>query len=78
VRKWNKFVRQYNATVRSQAIGRPLAASEAQQRQVLALRKDGTALRAIATATGLGIRTVRTILGKADGDAIGRPISNQR
>jgi hypothetical protein len=67
LRDWNKFVPRFNAAVRAQAIGRPLAASDAQQRQVLALRKAGASLRAIAIATGLGVTTVRTIVGKAEG-----------
>jgi hypothetical protein len=67
LRDWNKFVPEYNAAVRARSLGRPLAASEVQQREVLKLRKAGKSLRAIVTLTGLGIRTVRTILGKADG-----------
>jgi hypothetical protein len=67
LQKWNTFVPQYNAVVRARTNGRPLAASEAQQREVLALRKARTSLRAIVRITGLGIRTVRTVIGKADG-----------
>jgi hypothetical protein len=66
LREWNRFVREYNAVVRARTFGRPLAASEVQQRQVLALRKAGTSLRKIVNITGLGLRTVRTIIGKAD------------
>jgi chromosome segregation ATPase len=45
-------------------IGRPLAASEAQVVQVLKLRKEGTPLRLIVDETGLGLQTVRTIIGR--------------
>jgi transposase len=67
LRDWNKFIPEYNAVVRARTHGRPLAASEAQQRQVLALRKGGTSLREIVNITGLSLRTVRTVIGKADG-----------
>jgi len=60
--QWNKFVPQYNATVNPRPIGRPLAASVAQQRDVVKRRKAGASLRTIAHATGLGLRTVCTIL----------------
>ena len=65
--QWNKLIPKYNAAVAPQGIGRPLAASEAQQSQVLAMRKEGKSLRAIAAKTGLSPRTVRTIVGKAEG-----------
>jgi hypothetical protein len=45
----------------------PQAASEAQVREVHALRKGGQSLRKIATLTGLGLRTVQTVTGKAAG-----------
>jgi hypothetical protein len=67
VRQWNKSVSAYNAAVAPRYLGRPLAASESQRRQVLALRKAGKSLRGIVKDTGLGIRTIRTILGKPDG-----------
>jgi DNA-binding NarL/FixJ family response regulator len=60
-----KFVDLFNAKVAP--LARPLAASEVQQSKVLALHQDGKSLRWIAEATGLGLRTVRTITGKADG-----------
>jgi hypothetical protein len=66
VAKWNRFVPKYNATVAPKGIGRPLACSEAQQRRVLALRRAGKSLRAIVADTGLGLGTVRTIVGKAE------------
>ncbi len=65
--KWNKFVPKYNAVIAPRGIGRPLAASGAQQRQVMALHKNGKSLRSIVKATNLGLSTVRTIIGKANG-----------
>lgn len=67
VKQWNSFVSRYNSTIVPQDIGRPLAASEAQKAQVLKLRKKSTSLRAIASETSLSLRTVRTIVEKADG-----------
>jgi hypothetical protein len=67
VAQWNRMVPKYNAAVVAQGIGRPLAASEAQQRQVLAMRKEGKSIRAIAAKTSLSLRTVRTIVGEAEG-----------
>jgi hypothetical protein len=67
LRRWNALVPKYNAAIMARTFGRPLAARDAQQRQVLALRKAGASLRKIFNTTGLGIRTVRTIIGKADG-----------
>jgi hypothetical protein len=48
-------------------LGRPLLASEAQQRDVRKLHKSGKSLRTIVTATGLSFRTVRTIVGRVEG-----------
>ena len=67
VRQWNKFVGDYNATVAPRGLGRPLQASEAQIKEVRKLRKAGISLRGIAEQTGLGLRTVRTIVGKDAG-----------
>jgi len=67
LREWNKFVGQYNATIDPQGIGRPLQASDTQVTEVRGLRKAGASLRGIAEETGLGIRTVRTIVGKDAG-----------
>lgn len=66
-RKWNKFVPEYNAVIRPRNVGRPLDASEAQQREVLKLHKSGMSLRSIAEETNLGFRTVRTIVDRDDG-----------
>jgi hypothetical protein len=65
VRRWNKFLPVING--RTQPVGRPLAASEAQQATVRKLRKAGKSLRWIAEETSLGVNTVRTIVGKVDG-----------
>jgi DNA-binding CsgD family transcriptional regulator len=79
VRRWNALVPKYNAAIAPRTVGRPLAASDAQQRQVLALRKAGKSLRAIVNTTGLSLRTVRTIVGKADGtDRVSRRMNELR
>lgn len=62
VREWNKFVPEYNAKVAPREMGRPTAASDAQRADVRKRRKGRQSLRAIATATGLGLSTVRTIV----------------
>jgi uncharacterized coiled-coil protein SlyX len=67
VRKWNKLVPRYNAVIAANGLGRPLLASEAQQRDVRKLHKSGKSLRTIVTATGLTFRTVRTIVGRVEG-----------
>lgn len=67
VRQWNKYTTAFNAKVAPQNIGRPLGASDAQQAEVLKLRKAGKSLRAISQSTGLGFRTVRTIVAKEAG-----------
>jgi hypothetical protein len=64
IRQWNKFVGEYNAVVSPRERGRPIAASAAQQADVTKRRKSGQTLRAIAATTGLGLRTVCTILDK--------------
>jgi hypothetical protein len=68
-RDWNRFVDQYNSVIapRTRNFGRPLAASPAQQANVLARRKQGQSLRFIAEATNLSLRTVRTVIDKKDG-----------
>jgi hypothetical protein len=67
--KWNKFVGEYNGVVapRHRNFGRPLAASDSQRADVRKRRKAGQSLREIAEDTNLGLRTVRTIVDKADG-----------
>jgi hypothetical protein len=65
VRDWNRCLPIING--RTQPVGRPLAASEAQVARVRRLRKAGRSLRWIAEETSLGLNTVRTIVGKVDG-----------
>jgi Helix-turn-helix domain of resolvase len=67
MRQWNKFVPEYNAAILRRNVGRPLAASDAQAAHVRKLHKAGKSLRWIAEETNLGVNTVRTIVGKADG-----------
>jgi len=69
LRKWNAIVAEYNAVVapKRRNFGRPLQASPKQQQDVRERRKRGDSLRTIAEDTALSLRTVRTILGKADG-----------
>ena len=65
--RFNKLVGRYNRyIVVVQPIGRPLAASEAQEQDVLKRRKAGGSLRGIAEEMSLSLRTVRTIVGRAD------------
>jgi hypothetical protein len=65
VRNWNKYLPLING--RTQPVGRPLAASEAQCADVLKLHKQGRSLRGIADDTNLGLNTVRTIIAKKNG-----------
>lgn len=67
INKWNRFVPRYNATIAPRDLGRPLAASEAQVADVLARRKARASLRAIASATSLSLRTVRSIVDRKRG-----------
>jgi hypothetical protein len=62
IREWNRLVPEYNAVIAPRTIGRPAAASAAQAREVKRRRRKGESLRAIAKATLLGVRVVRTIL----------------
>ena len=66
---YNKLVNDYNkyAVPNRPCLGRPLSASPTQQDNVFARRTVGESLRDIALATGLGVRTVRTIIDKKDG-----------
>ena len=68
VTRHNKLVRRFNANVASvQPVGRPIAASEAQQDLVLKLHKAGRSSRWIAEEIGLSRRTVTTVIGRSDG-----------
>jgi hypothetical protein len=63
VNRWNKVVPLLN----NRPVGRPLGASDAQVAQVLKLHKAACSLRGIAEETGLGLNTVRTIVGRKTG-----------
>lgn len=60
VRRWNRLI----PLVNTQDVGRPLAASDAQVATVTKMHKAGKSLRFIASETGLGLSTVRTIVGR--------------
>ena len=65
LRDWNRFVPKYNAVVADQPLrgrGRPRAASEAQEAEVLRLKNGGASYSVIVAATGLSAKTVRTIV----------------
>lgn len=64
LRQWNKNVADFNAVVAPRDVGRPLAASDAQCVTVRKMHKAGASLREIADETNLGLRTVRTIIGR--------------
>jgi hypothetical protein len=64
IQDWNKFTRKYIAVVKPRPVGRPLAASAAQQADVLKRRKAKQSLRTIAAATSLSLRTVQTIVAQ--------------
>src|SRR6267143_2194893 len=77
ISRYNKLVRRFNANIASvQPVGRPIAASEAQQDRVLKLHKAGRSSRWIAEETGLSRRTVTTVIEKSDGT--GRTTSKRR
>ena len=61
---WNNLARRWNREVAPQPVGRPLAASDDQVKQVNKLRKKGRSIRGIALDTGLSLSTVRTIINK--------------
>ena len=67
--EWNRFVSEYNAVVapKRRNIGRPIAAGPGQIAKVRQLRADGMSIRKIAWETNLSERTVRSIIGKAEG-----------
>ena len=58
IKKWNKFVPEYNraVAVKRRDLGRPLAASRAQRSDLLKRRKAGELLRSIADETYLGFK----------------------
>jgi transposase len=66
LKRWNDIVPKWNAIVAPtlREPGRPLAASETQVKAVVAMRRKGFSIRAIADETTLGVMTVRTIVGR--------------
>ena len=65
VREWNRFVPKYNAVVAERPLrgrGRPHAASETQEAEVLRLKNGGASYGVIVAVTGLSAKTVRTIV----------------
>ena len=66
--RYNKLVRDFNQyAVPPKPVGRPLAASEAQQAQVIKHHKAGKSARWIAEEMTLSRRTVTTVIDKLDG-----------
>jgi hypothetical protein len=67
LKKWNRHVTLFNNTIAPRNVGRPIAASEAQQAQILRHHKAGKSERWIAEEMTLSRRTVTTVIGKGAG-----------
>jgi hypothetical protein len=66
--RYNKLVGRFNRNIAAvQPVGRPIAASEAQQAQILKHHKAGRSSRWIAEELALSRRTVTTVIDKSDG-----------
>jgi len=66
--RYNKLVGRFNRNIAAvQPVGRPIAASEAQQAQIVKQHKAGKSARWIAEEMTLSRRTVTTVIGKLDG-----------
>jgi hypothetical protein len=66
--RYNKLVGSFNRNIATvNPVGRPLAASEAQQAQIAKLHKAGRSARWIADEMTLSRRTVTTVISKLDG-----------
>jgi hypothetical protein len=66
--RYNKLVGTFNRNIAVvNPVGRPLAASEAQQVEIVKHHKRGKSARWIAEEMTLSRRTVTTIIGKLDG-----------
>jgi hypothetical protein len=66
--RYNKLVDRFNRNIaKVQPVGRPLAASEAQQAQIVKHHKAGKSARWIAEEMTLSRRTVTTVIDKLDG-----------
>ncbi len=86
VRDYNTLVRDYVVLVREKLEdgtlrdrGRPIAADEEQRRVIFESHEEGRSLRECADDAGVGVQTVRTLLGKIDGsDRTSRRLSKYR
>jgi len=67
VKKWNREVASFNRIVVRRNVGRPIAASEAQQAQIIQHHKAGKSERWIAEEMTLSRRTVTTAINKKRG-----------
>jgi hypothetical protein len=67
VKKWNRHVTAFNDTIVRRNVGRPIAASEAQQAQIIHHHKAGKSERWIAEEMTLSRRTVTTVVNKKRG-----------
>jgi septal ring factor EnvC (AmiA/AmiB activator) len=66
--RYNKLVDRFNRNIaKVNPVGRPIAASEAQQAQIIKHHKQGKSSRWIAEEMTLSRRTVTTVTGKLDG-----------
>jgi hypothetical protein len=76
---YNKLVRSLNRNIAMvQPVGRPIAASEAQQAQILKHHKAGKSARWIAEEMTLSRRTVTTVIDKDDGTDRGTTARRKR
>ena len=68
ITRYNKLVHRFNRNIaRVNPVGRPIAASEAQQEQIARHHKAGKSARWIAEEMTLSRRTVTTVIDKLDG-----------
>src|SRR5262249_50746513 len=68
ISRYNKLVGAFNRNIAVvNPVGRPIAASEAQQAEIVKHHKRGKSERWIAEELNLSRRTVTTIIGKLDG-----------
>jgi uncharacterized coiled-coil protein SlyX len=66
--RYNKLVGRFNRNIANvNPVGRPIAASEAQQAEIIKHHRRGKSARWIAEEMTLSRRTVTTIIGKLDG-----------
>jgi hypothetical protein len=71
IRDWNKFVHEYNAAIAPRAQGRPLAASEAQVKDVLQGCRPCEQAHEPAQEAGVRSPTRRRLSGEEEGGATG-------